>query len=348
MTEVNPILIEEIKRYGAFDVTACYSCGVCTAICPLVEEGREFPRRMIRYALLGIRRKLFGSPELWLCYYCGECTSSCPRQADPGGFMMAARRYAIAEYSFGRIAKIFYSKIGAPLTFIVLTLIAGLLMILFGGNPNMSSADIFSLLSRETIHHAGIAVGIIVLLGALVNLAMMYRHLSQNSVKVGGLSGLIRVLIKEVAYQGRYVKCESRSRFLTHMSLFWGFLLLFLASGVNFVSGTRSPIAIVIGFVGGIFLLVGGIYFVAKRAERREPFASYSDFMDWAFLALILLVGVTGFLLDFALVTNLPLMAYTMFSMHLIAAFDLLIAAPFTKFAHAVYRPLALWMSERV
>jgi hypothetical protein len=32
--------------------------------------------------------------------------------------------------------------------------------------------------------------------------------------------------------------------------------------------------------------------------------------------------------------------------LHLIAVFDLLITAPFTKFAHALYRPLALWTEE--
>jgi len=99
------MLLDEIKKIGAFDVNACYSCGVCTAICPLSENGNEFPRKMIRYAMAGLEKELLGSSQLWECYYCGECTKSCPRQADPGGFMMATRRYAITRYSVGKDRK---------------------------------------------------------------------------------------------------------------------------------------------------------------------------------------------------------------------------------------------------
>ena len=31
-------------------MSACFSCGNCTAICPLSENDATFPRRMIRYA----------------------------------------------------------------------------------------------------------------------------------------------------------------------------------------------------------------------------------------------------------------------------------------------------------
>jgi heterodisulfide reductase subunit C/quinone-modifying oxidoreductase subunit QmoC len=42
---------------------------------------------------------------------------------------------------------------------------------------------------------------------------------------------------------------------------------------------------------------------------------------------------------------NLPQAAYTAFAVHLVFVFDLLVSLPFTKFAHAVYRPLALYLS---
>ncbi len=90
----NPTLVDELKDMGAFDVSACYSCGVCTASCPLSEEGFEMPRKLIRYAMLGLEDALLSSPELEMCTFCCVCTSSCPRGADPCGFMSALARYA--------------------------------------------------------------------------------------------------------------------------------------------------------------------------------------------------------------------------------------------------------------
>jgi heterodisulfide reductase subunit C len=67
-------LYPELQRFGATDISACYNCGVCTAICPLSVDGASFPRKMSRYAQLGLREKLLASPELWSCYGCSECT----------------------------------------------------------------------------------------------------------------------------------------------------------------------------------------------------------------------------------------------------------------------------------
>ena len=83
-TRVNTHLMDEIKAYGAVDIEACFNCGNCTAVCPLSSEGDSFPRRMIRYAQVGMQDQLLSSKELWMCYYCGECSRTCPRQAEPG------------------------------------------------------------------------------------------------------------------------------------------------------------------------------------------------------------------------------------------------------------------------
>ncbi|HET9680446.1 MAG TPA: 4Fe-4S dicluster domain-containing protein, partial [Candidatus Limnocylindrales bacterium] len=77
-TRVDPSLLDDIRRFGAADVSACFSCGVCTATCPLVTDEGTFPRRMIRYAQLGLRDRLLSSRELWTCYACGQCSEQCP------------------------------------------------------------------------------------------------------------------------------------------------------------------------------------------------------------------------------------------------------------------------------
>ena len=65
---------------------------------------------MIRYAQVGMRTELLSSKELWTCDHCGLCSDSCPTEADPGEFMAAARRYAIASYDPTGLAQILYTR----------------------------------------------------------------------------------------------------------------------------------------------------------------------------------------------------------------------------------------------
>ena len=53
-TRVDRNLYPELQRFGATDISACFNCGVCSAICPLSADGASFPRRMSRYAQLGL------------------------------------------------------------------------------------------------------------------------------------------------------------------------------------------------------------------------------------------------------------------------------------------------------
>ncbi len=352
MARVDPSLLQEVKKLGAFDVNACFSCGVCTAICPLSEEGGEFPRRLIRYAMLGLRDKLLGSPELWACYYCGECTKSCPRQADPGGFMMAARRYAITRYSWGRIASIFYSKLWGS---VALTILSALLLLgiwFVHGSIITSSVKLLEFIPESYIHEVGLILGVFVGLSALANLVIMYRHIGRtHSIKAGAskwVRSFFEILLGEVLWENRYLKCTNRNRFYAHMSLLWGFILLFTATGIDYITGARQLSATVLGFIGGALIMYGSGYFIYKRMQGEEEYALHNDFTDWVFLWLVFLAGLTGFLLDAFMAAGAAIPAYITFAAHLVVVFDLIVTAPFTKFAHAGYRPFALWISKAI
>jgi heterodisulfide reductase subunit C len=86
-------LVEEIRKFGAFDITACFNCGNCTAVCPLFAKDAAFPRRLIRYAHLGLEEKLLDKKEVWLCYYCGKCSETCPPRQNPASSW--PRRYGM-------------------------------------------------------------------------------------------------------------------------------------------------------------------------------------------------------------------------------------------------------------
>jgi ferredoxin len=100
----DPTLLADVRRYGKFDPTGCYQCGSCTLSCDLVEDSVSFPRRSIRYALLGLRKPLAGSLEPWVCHDCGDCSIVCPCQSEPRISMITLRRFLSAQYDWTGIA----------------------------------------------------------------------------------------------------------------------------------------------------------------------------------------------------------------------------------------------------
>ena len=100
----DPTLLADIRRYGKFDPTGCYQCGSCTLICDLVDDGATFPRKSIRFALLGLREPLVKSLDPWVCHDCGDCSVTCPRQAEPRISMLTLRRFLSAQYDWTGIA----------------------------------------------------------------------------------------------------------------------------------------------------------------------------------------------------------------------------------------------------
>jgi len=161
---VRPKLLREIKRYGAVDVSACFNCGNCSAVCPLSKGDESFPRRVIRLGQLGRTEELLASDEPWLCHYCGECTRTCPRQADPGEYMAAVRRWTIARLEPTGIGRLMLRGTAGALS---VTLGIAVVLGLFLLRTKVAASDAFDgwlfrgLVAYGTIHAVGIAVGAI-------------------------------------------------------------------------------------------------------------------------------------------------------------------------------------------
>ena len=97
MTRLNPDFAEEMKPFGEDTALACFNCGTCAAICPLLYE--HFPRKMIRYIQIGAKdRILQNAQELWKCLHCGLCTQTCPREANPGEILLGLKRMVVDHW----------------------------------------------------------------------------------------------------------------------------------------------------------------------------------------------------------------------------------------------------------
>ena len=62
-------------------------------------------------------------------------------------------------------------------------------------------------------------------------------------------------------------------------------------------------------------------------------------------LWLLWLAGLTGFIIELALyLPSAPWWGYALFLVHVAIAMELVLLVPFTKFAHAIYRPVSLFL----
>ena len=378
-TPVDLGLYPDLQRYGASDISACFSCGTCTASCPLSQTDSTFPRRIIRYAQVGMKDALLSSKEIWSCYQCAECADTCPTQADPSEFMAAARRYAIASYDRTHIARAMYTRpIVATLFAVLLAVFFAMFMYSAHGPQSGESLAIFEFIPAELIHDMGIVVMIAVVIAGFAGVAGMARRIARRegvgwSTVVGSRAALRRsaraawsAIGRDSLGQVRFrQECDAdavalavpwyRRRWLIHALTMWGFLGLLGATLLDYglalagIKETGTPVPIwypvrLLGTIAGLMLVYGTTVLIIDRYRASNRSVKRSTTADWMLLGLLWWSGVTGFILELALyLPEPPVWGYWMFLLHVAVAMELVLLAPFMKLAHAVYRPVALF-----
>jgi ferredoxin len=368
MSRIDPQFATEIKKYGAKDFSACFNCGNCTAVCGLTEKSANYPRMFLRSGILGLKEDILQSREIWLCYACGECSETCPRQAGPGDYMAALRRYAIASYEPTGLTKlIFKSK---PV-FILFTVFLSVLLgfFLFTLKPDHEvSRWLFSVIPYAVIHNMGLVIFSITGISVAWGLVRMYLKLSKTIVKPETPGGNAwkswKNVLNEMATMNRYKSCDTEDNsfwkdkpaavqpWFVHWSIMWGFLGLLLATVLDFM--LKDPAtdiwwpSRILGTVAGLLLVYGTSLAMNYRLKKVTKSYSETRLADWMFLVFLWVAGITGFWLEVSvafsannLINHIVLLIHTIISMELVLLFA------FSKFAHAVYRPLALYFYFR-
>jgi ferredoxin len=368
MTKIDTGFAEEIKKYGAKDFDACYNCGNCTAVCELTEKNANFPRMLIRYGLLGQKEEILKSKELWLCYSCGDCSDKCPRQASPGDYMSALRRYAIASYEPTGITKlIFKSNFLYIFITLLLSVILGFFLLTLKPEQEVSRW-IFDILPYEIIHNIGILIFILTGISIIWGLLTMWFKFQKNVIikdkKKVPFSKSLMFVINEMGTMKRYRSCDEeensfwRSKhillqpWLIHWTIMWGFIGLLIATTLDFIF--KDPAidiwlpARLLGTASGILLVYGTSIALNYRIKKITKAYSDTKLADWMFLSFLWIAGITGFWLEAAVtfdsvifINHIVLIIHTIISMELVLLFA------FSKFAHAVYRPLALFIHHQ-
>ncbi len=87
---------EITSRPGGENLMMCYSCGSCTATCPISEIDESFnPRLMIKKSLLGYKEEVLNNDDLWKCIQCRRCVAHCPQNVKFADIMRVLRNMSI-------------------------------------------------------------------------------------------------------------------------------------------------------------------------------------------------------------------------------------------------------------
>jgi NADPH-dependent glutamate synthase beta subunit-like oxidoreductase len=83
---------------GSELLTRCFTCGTCTAICPVSNTFAEYdPRKIIHMIILGLKDRVLSSENIWRCSHCETCKFSCPQGVQLSEIMDALQHMAVRD-----------------------------------------------------------------------------------------------------------------------------------------------------------------------------------------------------------------------------------------------------------
>jgi ferredoxin len=362
---VEPDLHRDFAKFGGDDAVACMNCGNCTVTCPLSTETEVFPRKIIHYLQVGMKDKLLQSADPWLCYYCGDCSKDCPREANPGETMMAARRYLTALYDWTSLSRKMYRSTMWEIGSLVLVGLAVVLLFVWPDNfgfgllrqfPDAQSTVMLNRFAPKEIVHWGDMILAAMLAFFLLTNAARMAHFVLRGKKLPFLAYVTYFyeLIVHGLTQKRWKRCDGKNtttHWVRHIVLVTGygtmFLLVVLFLPWFQVENTSFHWTSLFGYYGALALMGVTVWIIVDRARKRAEMHKFSHLSDWLFPILLFLTALSGILLHLFRLLDLAMATYYIYVAHLAIAVPMLVVeVPFGKWAHLLYRPLAIYLTE--
>ena len=342
--------LRDIMHGGAADLKKCFQCATCTSVCSLSTESNPFPRKQMIEAQWGMTDRLMTDPAVWLCHNCGDCTTRCPRDARPGQVMGAIRSEVIRRFAFPRfMGDLVHNPRTLPLLFALPILVFYALAVPLhaAGAQGFEFALMFPQPRLEVLFFT---VGALVGFAFVVGVIHFIQALRASGAKGAILPGLVPVLVEIVAHR-RFAKCDAeKDRYWGHLLVLYGFGGLALVGtviGIGTMFGVmHTPLPIlnplkVFANLCALVAFVGAVILVAGRLKNREALTA-TTYFDWFFLLVLTIAVMTGILSEGLRLAQNQAWMYPVYFVHLTLILALFLYAPYSKFAHFVYRTIAL------
>lgn len=346
-------------------MTICNSCRYCEGLCavfPAMEMRRSFAAGDLNYLAN-------------LCHNCGACYVDCqfspPHEFDVNvpRTLAKVRGNSYRAYAWPKAFQPLFERNGLVIALLTVIGVAGFILGFVlshdHGALTARAGQFYALMPHRAMAALFSGAGIYAVLALAMGFRNFWRDIGAAgfSAASGGswLQGMRDA--GELRYlDGGGVGCYNEDdrptdkRRLFHHLTFYGFLSCFAAT----VAGTvyhylldwPAPYGLMtlpklFGIPGGVGLVVGSLGLLAART-RRDPAMRDEGRrgMDVAFLAMMLLAGLTGLIL--MTVRETPAMGVAL-AVHLGVILALFLTMPYGKFVHGLYRfgALVLYAAER-
>lgn len=377
--KVDPDLdfIEEVSKAGGDTLKKCFQCASCSVVCALAPQERPFPRKEMVWASWGLKDKLISDVDVWLCHQCGDCSEICPRGAKPGDTLAAIRNYMFKTLTFPKFLGTWLSSpkylplvLAVPIILLVLACDLSLIPEALARGRIDGSTISFEehFLPHRNIYYVFITATHLAGLFLVISLVKFWKLLGTgvSTANPGGptqgniITSAIAT-VKEIATHTKFKQCEqNRYRYLGHLGIMWGFILLAIGTAVEIAMiygslilyGEKYHLPLgqftapkLLGHAGIVLLLIG-LVIVIKARLNADPAKRKNTYQDWYLLLVLLGVGVTGQLLEIVRVAGYEGFAYIAYFVHLVLIFLLIGYFPYSKFAHIFYRFVAILHSK--
>jgi quinone-modifying oxidoreductase subunit QmoC len=240
-----------------------------------------------------------------------------------------------------------------------------------------STLAFFDFVPSDVVHNMGIVAMAVMGVAALVGVIEMVRRVLRGPKAVAAKTTIGKVTGAAVYAVGTESLAQTRfrkdcadttesgdgaptrpwysQRWFIHFATMWGFLGLLGATMADYglellglkAVGTAVPMwypVRLIGTLAGALLIYGTTVLIVRRLRKSDRSSLHSTTSDWTFLSMLWVAGITGFALELGLyLPQAPVWGYPMFLVHVGVAMALVLLLPFGKFAHVLYRPIALF-----
>lgn len=353
--------VKGVMAAGGESLKKCYQCATCSVVCNVTPDQNPFPRKEMIWAQWGLKEKFIGNPDVWLCHQCNDCTAHCPRGAKPGEVLGAIRRQTIAQYSKPAfLVNMVNNKALVWLIFLIPALILGLVLSLDGAFFPPAEKDLIFSNFASTIQIQMVFVPAF-MFGAIVGLLGMMSFFSDmkkaNGVTSGDLMGSIMAIAGDIISHKKFKSCDvSYDRYLSHMLVFFSFVLLGIATALGvvyidilhmespFSFGYGAPVKI-FGLAGAIGLFAGVMLMIKNRYANAAK-VGIGSYFDWILITIIGVVMASGILSWITRLAGIKEVAYSIYFIHLVFIFSLFVYLPYSKLAHIFYRSAAICFNK--
>jgi citrate/tricarballylate utilization protein len=324
-------------------------------------------------------RFTFGDGDLnylsHLCHQCGACHSDC-QYSPPHEFnvnvpasLAKLRNESYAHYAWPSFLSGVFAVNGLVVTSLAALSVAGFIIgVVAYSDPaalwSANAGDFYKVMPHTAMVALFGAVALYAIAAFTFSLRAFWHDINGDAPRAG-LASLWQAIgdtahLRNLGGGGGGCTSEderpSAQRRIYHHFTFYGFLLCFAATSVatiyHYAFGWPAPypllsLPVALGMLGGIGLLIGpvGLFVLARRREPVLVDGAHKG-MDTAFIAMLFLTSVTGFLL--MILRDTPAMGILL-AIHLGVVLGLFLSLPYGKFVHGLYRFLALvkYSSER-